>query len=309
MLEKSDKNNLIDQKVIGSEEVNWNKWIRVPEVEDGILRAKIHCRSNFLRTIMTFVYKDAAFYIEYKLENDEILKYRFVPANAGDGIWINPFIRNVSDQYFESFVTEIRFSNNGYSIMKDEIRLEWELTEMNTDVFLPDSNLRDERFVYANKMFRKYFVPKQTVRSFNDFEDVYPGWSANRDKLSKLLSYSGDHSIKLDTSDRFTPTYSISVGELKFPPSSTINVKASVFTYLTNGAEGNLVITVQQGDNVKYWNGVSLNELSVPNTWNKVTIDKNLPRDLQASDVIKIYVWNNGYNDLYVAGKEMPLKH
>jgi len=313
LFERKEGNNLNEPVIIGSKESAWNKWIRVPLVDDGILRAKLFMKGNILRSIRNLIYKDAAFFIEYKLDNGIIYKYRIVPDNAQDGIWINPLIIKVSDEYIEPLVTEIRFTNTVTSIMKDHIQIEWELISINPkvaeEIQLNDSTMMIKKFAYANAIFHKNIVPNKSIRGFNDFEETGDGWSENGDKLSNLTSFSGDYSVKLDTSDRFSPTYSITIGDLAFPPSLTININASVFVYLTNGAEGNLVIAVQNGDIVKYWNAVGLQEFSIPYVWNKVTIDKNLPQDLQASDLIKVYVWNTGKNDFYVDDFEIKIEN
>lgn len=313
LLERTEKNNLSEPVIISSEESMWNEWIKVPDVNDGILRVKFYCKGNLLRIFRNLIYKDAAFFIEYKLENEKIYKYRIVPENAKDGIWINPLLIKVSDEYIEPLVTAIRFSNSVNSLMKDDIHIDWELIKIDPDrsieIILADSNLINEKYLSAFSIFGKNSVSENLIIGFNDFEDIYEGWSENKDKLSKVLSYSGDYSIKLDTANSFSPSYSISIGDLSFPPSSTINIKASVFAYLTKGGEGNIVITVENGSNIKYWNAVNLQELSIPNVWNKIGIDKNLPHDLKPSDVIKIYVWNNGYNDFYVDDFEVKIEN
>lgn len=309
VLERSDNINLKDPVILKTEQAVWNTWIKVPDVDDGILRARMLCRGNLLRIIRTFLYKDASFFIDYKLEDGRILKYRIVPETAKDGIWINPMLLNVSDEYIEPLVKEIMFSVTSEAIMRESIDIEWELISLNEDNQPSDTLMRKMNFSGTNTLFGKYVLPNKLVRSYNDFEKDYPGWSSVKGKQTNLLSYSGDYSVKLDTSDRFSPTYSVSVEGLGFPPSTTINVTASALTYLTSGSEGNIVITVERSGKTVYWNAIGLQEFSVANIWSRVTLEKNLPQDLMLKDLIKIYVWNNGYNEIFVDDMKIRIEN
>nr|MDQ3072622.1 hypothetical protein [Bacteroidota bacterium] len=134
---KTDGNHLGKIQIIKEEAAAWREWIEVPKVSDGILRAKLRTDGNLLRTLKTQVYKDEAFYIEYKLDNGEVKKYRIVPLTAELGIWIHPLILDPQSSYIEPEVKYIRFSCSDHNLVKDKILLKWEYTGV---INLPDTD-------------------------------------------------------------------------------------------------------------------------------------------------------------------------
>src|SRR5690606_2024684 len=64
--------------------VTWNQWVKVPEMNHNLLRAKLKFDKSFLQVVKSFFYKDEQFWIYFKLRSGAIHKYRIVPKNASD---------------------------------------------------------------------------------------------------------------------------------------------------------------------------------------------------------------------------------
>ncbi len=129
IFEKSSANRLKEPKVIASEKSYWNEWVRVPPVENGIIRAKIDISRKFMGSLKRLIYKEEEFFIEYKLESGEIKKYRLVIDNGISGVWITPLIVRLSDPIGEVRVQQIRLSHSRHDFLNKEVNIEWELIE------------------------------------------------------------------------------------------------------------------------------------------------------------------------------------
>jgi len=92
LFEKSFTHHLKEPRLIAYEKSQWGKWIKVPFIGHGITRARINVSRKFIGSLKRFLYKEEEFFIEYKLEDGDIKKYRLVIDNAVSGVWINPFI-------------------------------------------------------------------------------------------------------------------------------------------------------------------------------------------------------------------------
>jgi hypothetical protein len=129
IFEKSSADGLKEPKVIGSERSHWDEWVRVPSVENGIIRAKIDISRKFMGSLKRLMYKEEEFFIEYKLESGEIKKYRLVIDNGVSGVWITPLIVRLSNPFGGVRVQQIRLSHSRHDFLKEEINIGWELIE------------------------------------------------------------------------------------------------------------------------------------------------------------------------------------
>ncbi len=118
-------------------------WIDVPEIQQGLLRAKFSCRKGFLQRLKSFLYKDEEWQISLKLSDGTILRYKIVPENAADGIWINPFIIRLQEA---GLVKQVMFDCSGSNIAVPEFRVVWERIDFgNPGYGVPELFLHQER--------------------------------------------------------------------------------------------------------------------------------------------------------------------
>jgi hypothetical protein len=138
LLEKASAPRLIQEKLSEPINVKFNEWIAVLGDSEHVNRLKVDFKKPFSYKITSFIYKPSIFYITYKFKDDSTTdKMRFVPANAKDGIWINPF-------YFDFKTTkrvkEILFESSDSNFYKTEIKVAFDSYRINKKVLSsPDS--------------------------------------------------------------------------------------------------------------------------------------------------------------------------
>ena len=73
----------------------FDKWIGVPILRNGVVKAKIEFRRALSGKIKRLLYKEKEVFIEYKLKGGSIIKHRLVVDNAISGIWVHPYMTDV----------------------------------------------------------------------------------------------------------------------------------------------------------------------------------------------------------------------
>lgn len=129
-------NNFKDPILIGDEKGFWNEWIKVPPMRNGIIRARIDVSRRIVGSLKRLLYKEEEFFIEYKLDNGDVKKYRLAIDNAVSGVWISPLIVKISNPFWGLGVKEIKLLHSRSDFLKKEIRIEWEFIEpLNNEAF------------------------------------------------------------------------------------------------------------------------------------------------------------------------------
>lgn len=108
----------------GRSACQWGQWVPVPNPSGSLLRASMYFNESFIQKMKSFFYKDEQFWLHLKLINGVIHKYRIVPKNAEDGLWIYPYIYNAHYSK-DNTVTQIMFQCSNQSIMSDSIYIRW----------------------------------------------------------------------------------------------------------------------------------------------------------------------------------------
>ena len=98
----------------------------VPVSGVGLLRARVTFGRSFLLNLKSFFYKDEAFYIILRYLDGKMQKYKIVPQNGCDGIWINPHFETLGkvDQ-----VQQVMFDCTRPGIMLPYLQVDWEATD------------------------------------------------------------------------------------------------------------------------------------------------------------------------------------
>lgn len=131
LFKKTGANNLSDPVLLEKQNAEWNEWTDVPYFKDNIVRLKFFSRSSFFGNIKKLVYKGEAYFIDYQLKNGKIHTYRFIPSNAEDGLWINPFVQYSFSDTTESEVMKVRFRNSNSFFISKKINIQFELIKRN----------------------------------------------------------------------------------------------------------------------------------------------------------------------------------
>ena len=266
---------------------SWGKWIPVSYNTNSLLRAKIHFEKTFLQRLKSFFYKDEQFWVYFKLKNGLIHKYRLVPKNAEYGVWINPYIFDLSTTYQ---VEKVMFQCSNQKILTENLSLEWE--EISAQ----------ERNDLVNGFFQNERAENNSVvvRSTNGFEEqTVPGWShADASQLTSN-SYSGNTAF-ISNSDSFSPTFSYSMDSLSFGNYLLLVdcwVNATNYTYSKNAS---LVVEINNEAGAVLWRGRSIDlQLLDRHQWNNISFV--IPyQHVKSNCVLKTYFWNKSDDAIIV---------
>lgn len=126
IMKNNGQQGFIPPQNVGADSSQWGIWIKVPRLPDcAALRSRLSSSRTLVGKLKRAVYKEEEFYVEYKLENGNILKHRFVIDNAGSGIWASPYVANIWKREMWQ-VNEIKFSHSAADFLEDDLRIEWE---------------------------------------------------------------------------------------------------------------------------------------------------------------------------------------
>lgn len=281
LLSKADTGRLRGMKITGKETSAWDTWIKVPDAGNDILRVRLACKGTFMRFMKTQLYKDEAFYIEYKLAGGSIKKYRIVPETAADGIWVNPLVLHPSNNFSEPAVTEIRFSSTNALLMENGITLEWERVTVAVQGG-------------ANALFGKMLTEADTshFQSSYGFERAPSGdWSGDTIHISRQ-AYSGSKAYLMEKDMVYSPTFARKLTDLAAAGGS-LNITASLWAKHPGKQpkKAGLVISVEENGKAVYWEGVSFESfLTTPGEWLPVSATRQISNSYSPSAVLKVYV-------------------
>ncbi len=265
----------ISKAIVGNLKTKWGKWISAPNAKGDLLRVKLSFNKSILQCLKSFLYKDEQFWIYLKLSNGLIHKYRIVPKNAKDGIWINPYILNPANHFIEPNVEEILFKCSNQNIMTDSLLIEWE------QIDFEDKN-------YILQFFNKSLEPKakEFVNSMNSYEnESIINWS--KLSASKIINkdfFSGSKAQVL-TPNSYSGAYSCTMDTIPFcnlQITADCWVKSEKYNYSRQ-----VILVISIDDN----NGNIL--------WKAVPVDDQLIDRMQ---------WNNIFNAIYYSHARLNCK-
>jgi len=267
----------------------WDNWIDLPEETGELLRANVKIKNNILGTLKSFFYKDEIFYIYLKMANDEILKYRIVPKNARDGIWLNPFMFQLESRYIHPEIRSIMFKCSNKEYLRDQIEIEW-----NTSSFHDNSDSTLFSFFHKDSTIDQCHLLDNTI----SLEKNMDMWS-NVD-LNLLLpnSYLGSNCYSVK-SGSFSPSLELVLDTLGSVP---VTIKASVWV---KGEKADIpfVISVEtMQDGVIEWHAINLREQIIDKSgWNHAFHYLNWDLStLSETAVFKIYIINQSSKELLI---------
>jgi hypothetical protein len=288
-------------KEIKRQEGQWEEWMDVPEINDEILRVKMNAKGSVRRALKSFFYKDGAFFVEYRLANNEIRKFRILLSNAEDGVWVNPLITNVSDSTREQPVTQIRFFASDRRLMEEKFELIWEQ--------FPILNALPDSVPYRNAfgLFGEIHEPPAPIfESKNEFDASAAGWSASDSKALVKDPEKGSMAYRLDT-NLFSPSYILPLDTFSVKD-SIFSVYASVKCRLPHKSKAKLVVSVTDSAGTLLWEGTPMdyfvNEFE---RWEYVYAQHNLPANLPPSAKLFVSVWNVGPKPILIDDLEVKL--
>lgn len=297
LLEKNKSNNIIN--VIDEEPgiTQWNDWIEVNYEDGEILRIKIKTRQTFAGKLKNFFYKSEPYYVDYMFEDSTVLSYRFIPENAADGIWIEPFIRYPETEFVEKSVISLRFRCTYKKLNKKNI--EYAFQRMIID---KSKYPKTHEFNSASKLFGKikYREKQAVVRILYDYDQFPPIINVD-DELTGSYYFTGIYSGNIEPG-AYSYTLEINMDSLwsKLDDQITDLIIDSGFEYFNMNSRADHVISLSGSAGKDFWNGKQLKINADKNIEHYSYANVKLNRGEHESGILKIYVWNSGNNKLEI---------
>ncbi len=266
---------------------SWSEWQNVPKLNDGqLIRAKMNFNKSLLQRIKSFLYKDEQFWIYLRLNDNSIHKYRIVPKNATDGLWINPYIYN-SDKALT--VKDIMFKASNEDILKEHISITWETY----DFYKP--NVIGDFFAAIGSVTDTTVF--QTTNSFEEYNKQY--WNEINNDLMSKDAFEGTNSFLLKPG-MFSCTFSFPLDSIMV---KDIRIEADCWVKGSDYKKSNdiiIVISVDSDEGSLIWKGIPIDgQLIDPNNWNHI-LNYVQYKNINSKCILKGYLWNNSNNEVLV---------
>lgn len=277
------------QSVLTHETTRWGEWNPVPETSDGLLRLNMNFRKSLPERIKSFFYKDEQIWIYLKLSNRVVHKYRIIPENAKDGIWIAPYIFDTS-QTTGPRVEQVLFTCSNTKIMNNQIDFEWQKTSFADPHYVRNfwnktADNNDSTYLYSANNFES-----PATKFWSDAPEI---------QLNKSEHFSGSTS-QLVGPDSFSSAFSFPLDSLPqnhYRITVDCEAKSDDYTYSKNIS---LVLAVDDAAGHVVWKGTPVDEQLIDrNQWNNIfnfiDYDHNKP-----GCTLKAYIWNPGKEHIYI---------
>lgn len=266
---------------------SWGKWIDAPENGSNLLRAKLKFSKSFIQRLKSFFYKDEQFWIYLKLRNGSIHKYRIVPKNAADGLWINPYIYNFDKAYT---IDKIMFKCSNQQILTNIITVEWEQTEFE------ENPMRIEEFFSIRKLNRDTTL----INSINDYEHLFEKYwnDLTTDQLLEI-PFEGQKSHLLKANS-FSSSFSFNLDSIPFQDLKiTANCWIKSPSYKLQNSIS-LILSVEDEEGSIIWNSIPIDgQLIDKKQWNNIFHFIDYKHN-KASCTLKAYLWNTSNREAMI---------
>ena len=144
---------------------------------------------------------------------------------------------------------------------------------------------------------------KKTITTFyaaeNNFETI--NWANDKRQRAIEKPFEGKYSCKLDSSIEYGSTFEKTLNEINAKPLAKIDV--SLMAYITDSnSKAALVISLEGKEKNIFWRAWDLKPyyFTKTNKWKKAFLSAQLPEKISADDKLKVYVWNQKKELLFV---------
>ena len=184
LLEKNINSASKSQSRIKKETMEFSKWYDVPKIENGIIKLIPNFEFTLFGRAKNLFFRGDILYINYRLSNGSIKKYRLNILNSISGVWISPYL---TDMKFNGLdVSQIMFETNDSDYFKQFFNAEWSNMQINETITLENSskeisfaNQNDENWVNGiSKDGYKFFISSfmsGNIKEGDTFEFEFSG--------------------------------------------------------------------------------------------------------------------------------------
>ncbi len=287
LYKKKKKPVLPETNPIGKAETTWNEWLPLPDFTGDILRAKLNFGKSTIQRVKSFLFKDEQFWLYMKLSDKSIHKYRIVPKNAADGLWLSPYIFDQNRLYN---IEQIMFKSSKSELLEQQLTVEWEKID-----FGPSSH-GILQFFGLNPQFSDSLIFSST----NNFEQAsLEHWSTTKKEQFSPKAFTGVSSYFLKE-NMYSSTLKLSLDSI---PYGDIRICADAWVNsLGNSSvkDISLVVAIDGKNGNLTYKGLSTKEQLIdPKQWNNIfkSIEFN---HRQSGCNLVVYFWSSGKEQLLI---------
>ncbi len=278
----------IRSAITNAQSAKWNQWIAIPDSASHFTRLKLHTDRSFSGKIKSFLYKDELYYMYFKTMNGSTLKYRIVPQNAADGIWISPFHTSAGNNSPSEKITEILVTVSDKDMVKNTFSYEFEYFD--TDEKTMDSFFGKDSIINPEVIINESFNLESDQSGWNGF-DV-------KNVIIDLVDHQKYYRVE---AEGFSPTFRFNTDSLAMPTRITVDC----WLKTARDAHSSLVIETENAAGEKNWQGIEVNRQIIDqDEFNHIYsyLDLNSP-----VAKIAVYVWNNGKKTVMIHSLNVKL--
>lgn len=92
LMKKTPNAQDVNIKKTGDIKIKFGEWIKIPRTDDVIVKLKPQFRMTILARLQNLFFHGSVIYVNYRLFNGEIKRYRLNIINAQSGVWISPLL-------------------------------------------------------------------------------------------------------------------------------------------------------------------------------------------------------------------------
>ncbi|MBE0640968.1 MAG: hypothetical protein IH599_02965, partial [Bacteroidales bacterium] len=277
----------LQHKELGSLKAAWGQWILLPEAGEGQLRARVHIPKTLMRRLKSFLYKDEQFWIYLGLKDGSLHKYRIVPGNAEDGLWLRPYLTLTGE---EMQVERIMFRASGQHLMADSIGIQWgtvgwPVGSGGVRSFFGPMNERVDSLLLQTRL--------------EPGDPITPYWTGGEQYTSDDAGMDGSKGIRLP-GGAFSPAFSLSLDSLN---TDELRIQAEAWVkapdYRGRG-KVMLVISVDGPEGNILWKGSSIDEQLLDRRhWNHIISLADFS-DRAPGAKLSVFFWNTGEEEVMI---------
>ncbi|HET6558237.1 MAG TPA: hypothetical protein VFG54_13040 [Prolixibacteraceae bacterium] len=269
--QKMDINSILTKTSQGK----WHQWISVPDTVSQVKRLKIHVERSLAGDVKSFLYKDELYYLYLKTQDGTTLKYRIVPQNAADGLWISPFLTSAADQAPVEIITQVMLTCSDKNMVNDTFSYEWEY--LNTE--------KKEVYHFFGK--DSVNVKEVYLDESIDFTAQKPNWHGFNTENVLEDSISRQKYYRLEPQG-YSPTLKINSDSV-----SALTTRISVDCWLKarKHTPSSIVIETENAAGEKNWHGMGIHrqifdEQEINHVFSYVDLSAPVAK-------VTVYLWNN----------------
>jgi hypothetical protein len=147
---------------------------------------------------------------------------------------------------------------------------------------------------------KENLIPHKILLSY-DFEKTSD--EIDSSKVTGDMAHSGSHSFRISKETGYGPVIAIKGSDIS-SRGKKILIEATAFLFLADSLRADpeyLVVSLEEKNHPYQYENLLLNKLNLKiNQWNKISFNVLIREIKSGNDILKVYLWNPGKNELFL---------